>query len=74
MMKLKQDQFDCDDQGEAVEMQKIFWCEQSSVPELMGDRMKSIKAGTQVLGLDNCMDVLSLTENEHGKKSMFMEE
>lgn len=40
----------------------------------MGDRMKSIKAGTQVLGLDNCMDVLSLTENEHGKKSMFMEE
>lgn len=28
----------------------------------MGDGMKSIKAGTQVLGVDNCMDVLSLTE------------
>ena len=40
----------------------------------MGDGMESIKAGAQVLGLDSCMDVLSLTESEHGKKSMFMGE
>lgn len=38
--------------------------------ELMGDRLESIEAGTQVFDLGNCMDILSLKEKMKTKKNM----
>lgn len=37
----------------------------------MGDRLESIKAGTQVIDLGNCVDILSLKEKMKTKKNMF---